>query len=232
MSQSALQAAPLPAAAAADVAAARLQMVDTQLRPVSVSDPRILEAMRHMPRERFVPDSSRTIAYSDRNVPLGDERVLTEPRVVARLVQSLAPRRGERALVVGAATGYSACLLASLGLSVVALEQNERLAAMGRELLTELEPSVSWAAGPLAKGWSQAAPYDVILIDGGVVEIPAALGGQLATGGRVAGVLVRGANLGAAFVAEASTGGLRARLQFDAATPLLPELAPPPHFDF
>ncbi len=215
---------------------ARRRMVDTQIRPVQVSDPRILEAMRHLPRERFVPAERADSAYMDQDVPLGGGRVLTEPRVIARLLQTLVPRRGERALVVGAGTGYSACLLQALGVTVVALEQNRELAAKGRTLLAELAPAVEYREGTLADGYAAGGPYELILIDGAVQQVPPALAAQLAPGGRIAGVLALPGRVRTAFLAEGAPadamGPLRPRAQFDAATPLLPELTAPPGFSF
>lgn len=215
-----------------DYEAARLRMVDTQIRPVQVNDPRVLDAMRRLPRERFVGPERRSVAYMDRDVPLADGRVLTEPRVIARLVQSLVPHRGERALVVGAATGYAACLLDALLVTVVALEQDARLAAQGQALLAELAPGVRYRVGPLAAGCPDDGPFDMILIDGAVRAIPEALAGQLAPAGRIAGVLALPGKVATAFLADASPAGLRPRAQFDCATPLLPELAPAPGFRF
>ncbi len=240
MSQSASPIEPgQPGAASGDPdrAFARRRMVDTQIRPVQVSDPRILEAMRQLPRERFVPADRADSAYMDQDVPLGGGRVLTEPRVIARLLQILVPLRGERALVVGAGTGYAACLMQALGTHVVALEQNHALAATGRALVAELAPAVEYREGPLAEGHAAGGPYHLILIDGAVREVPPALAAQLAPGGRIAGVLalpgrVHTAFLAEALPAEASAAPLRPRAQFDAATPLLPELTPPPAFSF
>ncbi|MGI4745295.1 MAG: protein-L-isoaspartate O-methyltransferase family protein [Janthinobacterium lividum] len=242
MSQSILPIAPARAASTPaidgvpDTEFARHRMVDTQIRPVKVNDPRILKIMRDLPRERFVPAVRAPIAYTDQNISLGDGRVLTEPRVIARLVQSLVPRRGERALVVGAGTGYAACLLEALGLDVVALEQNLNLAALGRVLVAELAPAVRYQVGQLSDGCAEYGPYDLILIDGAVREIPGALAAQLAPGGRMCGVLALQGRVATAFLAEASPAGgiatLKARPQFDAATPLLPELAPVPAFSF
>jgi protein-L-isoaspartate(D-aspartate) O-methyltransferase len=209
-----------------------MRMVDTQIRPVQVSDPRILDAMRRLPRERFVPAQQADFAYMDQDVPLGHGRFLTEPRVIARLVQALAPRRGERALVVGASTGYAACLLHALGVAVVALEQNPALAAAGRALVAELAPGIDYREGRLADGFAQGGPFEMILIDGGVRAIPPALAAQLAPGGRMAGVECLSGHVPTAFLAESSPAGMRPRAQFDTATPLLPELAPPPGFSF
>ncbi|WP_419728823.1 protein-L-isoaspartate O-methyltransferase family protein [Lichenicola sp.] len=222
---------PLP-----DMLFARERMVDTQIRPVQVNDPRILKAMRELPRERFVPPGRAAIAYMDQDVALGGGRVLTEPRVIARLIQAMAPRRGERALVVGAGTGYAASLLEALGLVVVALEQNEALGRHGKALLAELAPAVRYETGPLAAGCPGQAPFDLILIDGAVRAVPEALASQLVPGGRLGGILALPGRVSTAFVAEAGevagSAAIRPRPQFDAATPLLPELAPAPGFSF
>ncbi|WP_428375303.1 protein-L-isoaspartate O-methyltransferase family protein [Lichenicoccus sp.] len=215
-----------------DLAQARHRMVDTQVRPVQVSDPRIIKAMREVPRERFVPADRAAIAYADIGVPLAASRVLMEPRIIARLLQSAVPLGGERALVVAAGTGYSAVLLARLGLSVLALEQDPALAALGAALSKELAPAVRFVTGALRDGFADAAPYDLILIDGAVRTLPDALAGQLAIGGRLATVLWPQGKVGSGVLAEHSTLGLRARQQFDASTPLIPELLAAPRFSF
>ena len=228
-----------PPATAPDFVQTRNRMVDTQIRPLQVNDPRIIKAMRLLPRERFVPADCAPVAYADRAVRLGSNssgssqgRVLMEPRIIARMLQVAVPHAGEKALVVGAGTGYSAVLLAALGLQVTALEQDLLLAAEGAQLCAELAPTVRFETGPLASGWAAGAPYDLILIDGGVRALPEALAGQLAAEGRLATVLMPEGRVGTVVLAEASTHGLRTRPQFDATTALIPELAPVPRFDF
>jgi protein-L-isoaspartate(D-aspartate) O-methyltransferase len=219
-------------ASTADFAEARSQMVDTQIRPVQVNDTRIIKAMRELPRERFVPAALASFAYADRCVKLSGGRVLMEPLIIARMLQVATPRTGEKALVVAAGTGYAAVLLAMLELDVVALEQDAALAAEGARICSELAPRVRFEVGPLAAGWEPSAPYDLIAIDGAVRALPEALGGQLAPSGRVVAVLWPEGGVGTAVLAELSTHGLRARPQFDATTPLIPELAPAPGFSF
>ena len=207
-------------------------MVDGQIRPLQVSDARIIKAMREMPRHRFVPAACAALAYADRPVALGRGRVLMEPRIIGRMLQVASPRAGERALVVAAATGYAAALLARLGLRVTALEQDQPLADEGRGLCAELAPQVRFERGALSEGWPAGAPYDLILIDGAVRVLPEAMAAQLAAGGRLAAVLCPQGRVGTAVLAEASNGGLRGRPQFDAATPLIPELMAGPAFEF
>ena len=211
---------------------ARNQMVDSQIRPVQVSDPRIIKAMRALPRERFVPAEAADLAYADRALSLGDGRVLMEPRITARLLQVAAPRAHQAALVVAAGTGYAAVLLAQLGLRVVALEQNSRLGQLGAALCAEFAPAIRFERGALAEGWRPGAPYDLILIDGAVSALPQSLAAQLSSGGRLATVLWPPGKVGVAVLAEPSSGGLRGRPQFDASTRLIPELVPPAVFDF
>jgi protein-L-isoaspartate(D-aspartate) O-methyltransferase len=219
---------------AADYAAARALMVDGQVRPNKVNDPRIIAAMRSLPRERFVPPGRAALAYSDEDVPLGGGRFLVEPMVIGRMVQIAAVREGDRVLVVGAGTGYGAALLAACGATVTALEQDGALLAIARAVLPALAPSVALVEGVLADGWKAAAPYDAILIEGAVPEIPPALPAQLrGEGGRLVAVLKSGTRVGQAVLASRAGGGrLHAQPVFDCAVPFLPMLKRVPGFVF
>ena len=211
---------------------ARKHMVDSQIRPNKVTDPRILAAMRRLPRERFVPAEQAARAYADEDVPLGNGRVLMEPMLIARLLQTAMPLEGERVLVVGAGTGYSSAVLAACGCRVTALEEDAGLLALARAALIEYAPSVMVVTGPFAAGWAAAAPYDVIVLEGGVSAIPDALGLQLRNdGGRLVGIITSG-RTSHAVLAEATHVGLRARPVFDCATPPLPSLVPAVAFEF
>ena len=214
-------------------AAARNHMVDSQVRPNKVTDPRILVAMRALPRERFVPAGLASLAYADGDVPLGGGRVLMEPMVIARLVQLTAVLAGERALVVGAGTGYGAALLAACGARVTSLEEVASLTAIARSTLAEFAPGVSLVSGPLAAGWPPGAPYDVILIEGAVRDIPPAIGEQLhKETGRLVTVLIANGTGGQAVLAEATVAGLRTQPMFDCATAAIPSLMQAPGFVF
>lgn len=212
---------------------ARQRMVDSQLRPNKVTDPRVLAAMRRFPRERFLPANLAALAYADEDVPLGNGRVLMEPMVLARLVQLAAPAEGERALVVGAGVGYGAAVLSACGCRVTALEEDQTLLARARAALAETAPGVALVSGPLAAGWAQGAPYDVILIEGALREVPQAIAAQLRNeGGRLVTVLASGTRVGQAIVAEMTPAGLGMQPAFDSATPPLPSLQPAPVFEF
>jgi protein-L-isoaspartate(D-aspartate) O-methyltransferase len=188
--------------------------------------------MRTLPRERFLPPALRVRAYVDEDVPLGNGRVLMEPLILARLIQLAAPVAGERALVVAGGVGYGAAVLARCGASVTALEEDESLIALAREALSGLEPNVRLVQGPLAAGLAEGAPWDIILLEGAVRDIPSALGAQLGRDGRIVTVLAGRGTTGKAVFAEPTAAGLRAQPVFDCATPLISSLLPPPGFVF
>ena len=218
-----------------DFQRARIFMVDGQIRPNRVRDPRILDAMRTLPRERFLPPHLIHMAYVDEDVPLGRGRVLIEPLVIARLVKMAAPLAGERALVVASGTGYGAALLAACGADVTALEDDPDLlaiAADARHVIPTDTGRITQVQGPLGEGWSAAAPYDLIVIEGAVREIPPAIAAQLRTGGRLVTVLSYPGSGRQAVLAEPSVGGLRCQAEFDCGTPFIPALLPQPGFVF
>jgi protein-L-isoaspartate(D-aspartate) O-methyltransferase len=224
--------------AAIDFAAARDVMVDGVLRPNKVTDPRLLSAARALPREQFLPADLRPLAYLDADVALGGERVLMQPLITIRLIQLAAPEAGEKALVIGAGTGYGAALLAACGASVTALEEDPALLAIARPALAAHAPTVRVVTGPLTVGYASGAPWDVILIEGAVASLPAAIGEQLKREtGRLVTVMQPPApqamaHVGHAVLAERSAAGLAMRPAFDAATTLLPGFAPAPAFVF
>jgi protein-L-isoaspartate(D-aspartate) O-methyltransferase len=166
----------------------RRAMIASQLRTTGVDDPRVLAAMDAVPRELFVPEERNALAYADTMVPLGGGRALNPPMTIGRLLTEAAPRPGDRALVVGAATGYSAAVLARLVGSVVALEEDKALAARARAALAG--SAIVVIEGVLAKGYAKGAPYDLILIDGAVEFVPDALIAQLRDGARLAAAIL------------------------------------------
>ena len=212
--------APVP-----DYAGARQAMVDSQLRPQGVNDPAVIEAMSLVPRERFVPDEQKPLAYADRAIPLGEGRALPPSPVVGLLLTALAPLRGERALVVGAATGYSAAVLAEMGIETVAVESSSSLAAAARRNGVEV------LEGALEEGHRKGAPYDIILIDGAVETIPDALVGQLRDGGRLGGAIVD-KGITRLIIGRKAGGGFGYLSIADAATPVLPGFQRPHAFTF
>jgi protein-L-isoaspartate(D-aspartate) O-methyltransferase len=221
----------------ADYAAARFNMVESQVKPNRVGDPALLAAMMAVPRERFVPAASRGIAHVDTDVALGGGRYLTEPMVIGRLFQEAQIGPADTVLVIASGTGYAAALAARLARRVVALEEEPRLASQARAVLAELGvANVAVVEGALAAGWGESAPYDVVLIDGAVSRVPQAALDQLAPGGRLLTVLrdgrAPGGGLGRACLFRKLDGVVAERVLFDAATPFLPSFAPQPAFVF
>jgi protein-L-isoaspartate(D-aspartate) O-methyltransferase len=221
---------------APDMADARRKMVDRQLRPNRVVDPRLLAAMSEIPRERFLPPHLAARAYVDEDVRLPGGRVLIEPMVIAKLLQLLAIRDGHRVLVVGAGAGYAAAVAARCGARVVALEEDAALAAEARRALAGLAApeALRLVQAPLAGGYAGAAPYDGILIEGEVPEVPTAIAGQLAEGGRLATVLAaaeRG-KASRAVLGRRVGGAFSVTDAFDCATLPLPAFRRAPGFVF
>ncbi|HKP33165.1 MAG TPA: protein-L-isoaspartate O-methyltransferase [Sphingomicrobium sp.] len=207
-----------------DFAAAREAMVESQLRPQGVTDRAVLDAMTRVPREKFLPSHTRPLAYVDRAVGLGSGRFLPAPAVLGQLLTQMMPERGQRALVIGAGTGYSAAVLDAMGLDVTALES-------APELVAARGPGVKLVEGPLEEGFAKAAPYDQILIDGAVEFVPDAIVGQLADGGRLGTALVdRGVTR---LVVGRKAGGAFGYLSIgDAGVPVLPGFSRPKEFSF
>ncbi len=215
-----------------DFAAARILMVDGQIRPNKVYDSRVLDALRHLPREQFMPEAQAALAYADVPVPLGNGRVLLAPMVIARLAQAAAVRTGERALVVGAGPGYGAALLAACGAHVTALEDDPALLALARRALSG-NALVKLVDGPLPQGWPATAPYDLVLIEGAVDEVPAAIAAQVRTPtGRLLAIRSGAGRTGQAILGEPSVGGLSYQALFDCTASLLPALQREPGFVF
>jgi protein-L-isoaspartate(D-aspartate) O-methyltransferase len=212
---------------------ARNHMVDSQIRPNRVTDPRILAAMRRLPRERFLPPSAEALAYADEDVPLGNGRFMLEPMVLARLLQAATLRDNERVLVVGAGTGYGAAVLAACGCRVTALEDDAGLLAIANGILPVEAPSVTLVSGPLAAGWPAQGPYELILIEGAVPHIPPALAAQThQESGRILAAICAPGRITQAVIGEATPAGLAVSPLFDCATAPLPSLRMVPAFAF
>jgi protein-L-isoaspartate(D-aspartate) O-methyltransferase len=220
-----------------DDAAARRLMVDGQLRPNRVTDPRLLAAMGALPRHLFVPAARRAVAHADEDVPLSPGRVLLKPMAIARLVQALAVRPGERAAVLAAGSGYAATLLAMLGAEVVAVEDDPALLGLAREAARAVPEAARplWVAaspaGPLADP-ALAGPFEVVLIDGAVPAFPESATALLAEGGRIAAVLRSPGDVGLAALGRRADGTVSATTLFDCAAPPLPAFAARPAFTF
>jgi protein-L-isoaspartate(D-aspartate) O-methyltransferase len=197
-------------------------MVESQIRPNKVTDPRLIEALESLPRELFVPKALRGVAYVDEDIAVATDRYLMEPLVLARLLQAAALEPTDTALDIGCATGYSTALLGRLASMVVGLEGDAALAAEAKRRLAELSiDNAVVVEGRLTAGYREQAPYNVILLGGRVEHIPDTLIEQLAEAGRLVAVLGR-PGVSRAIVMTRRGGTVSSREIFDAAVPPLP----------
>ncbi|NVJ71438.1 MAG: protein-L-isoaspartate O-methyltransferase [Alphaproteobacteria bacterium] len=202
-------------------AVARRHMIDCQLRPNEVNDERIIGAIEGVARELFVPKAKRAVAYVDEDLEIGEGRFLMEPMIFARLVTEAGISESDLVLDVGCATGYSSAVLAGLADAVVALEENDKLAAAAEKKLSEQDVmNVAVVKGKLRDGVAKQGPFDVIMIEGAVEEIPAGLVKQLKEGGRLVCVKLED-GVGRAHIVKMEGGVASGRNLFDANVPLL-----------
>lgn len=214
----------------AQFAAMRDAMVSNQLRTNAVSDLRLVAVLGRVPREAFLPASVAGLAYRDTALPLGGGRAANVPIATGRLLNEAAIVATDKVLLIGAAGGYTAAVLAELAAMVIAVECDPALVAIARTALSG-HASVAIVEGPLERGHAAAAPYDVIMIDGAVPHVPQTLIDQLAIGGRlVTGIIDRGITRLAS--GRRSTGGFGLTDFADMDCVGLPGFAVPQHFVF
>lgn len=206
----------------------RRNMVETQVRPSDVTDRRILRAMLEVPRELFVPEALRPLAYMDGAIRLrapvlhNADRFIMEPRLFSRLVELARIEPGDRVLDVGTVSGYSSAILSKLCAAVVALDCDSELVANAVKLLADMgAANVKTVKGDLGSGWAEDAPYDVIIVEGAIPAPSNGLLGQLKDGGRLVAVDCA-AGVGKATVWTRYGDGFDRRVAFDASAPPLP----------
>ncbi|ODR97018.1 hypothetical protein AUC69_12880 [Methyloceanibacter superfactus] len=218
-----------------------MAMVECQLRPNQVTDKGLLDAMRTLPRERFVPPAFERLAYMDEAIEVfparegAPARFLLAPMVQARLIQLAEVEAKDKVLDVGCGTGYSAAILARLAATVIGLEPEPALAKAAAANLVGLGlRNTEMVEGPFAAGWPAAGPYDVIVLEGSVSEVPDALLSQLKEGGRLVAVITAAPNMqqGKANLFVRVDGEARGVAHFDAGASPLPGVAPEPAFVF
>jgi protein-L-isoaspartate(D-aspartate) O-methyltransferase len=215
---------------------ARQKMVDGQVRPSDVTDVRIIDAMLAVPREAFVPQNQRALAYLDLDLDVGEggraKRFLIKPVVIAKMLQAADIKDTDEVLVVGCASGYLAALVAKLARHVTATECEPSLVAKARDVFAELGiGNVTAKTAAAAEGDSANAPYDVILLNGATEIVPDGLYRQLKEAGRLVGVFAITQPQRAVIVTR-SHDDFGNRALFDAAIPVLPGLERPPAFVF
>jgi len=205
-----------------DYAARRMMMVDTQIRPSDVTKFPIIDAMLSVPREMFVPRGMREAAYVGENIDLGAGRVLLEPRTLAKILDALEICGDELVLDIGPGFGYSTAVMAHMAELVVAVEADAEMASEAQQLLSECgADNVVVQSGLLVDGAPEHGPYDVIVIEGAVEQVPTALIDQLKEGGRIASLFMEGA-LGAVRIGYKIDGEINWRFAFNAGAPVVP----------
>ena len=219
-----------------DFSAARQKMVDGQIRPNDVTNVRLLEALLAVPREAFVPDHLKPVAYLDAVVDLqssdNDAGVLLPPAVLARMLQAVEIPSSSKVLVVGCSSGYTAAVLARLAAHVVSVASTERLVRATNERLASLGVDNAKAViGTAIDGHPSAAPYDIIVMAGSTEVVPTQLQAQLAQGGRLVGVSAMSTPSRAQIVTR-TNDDFGVRWLFDAAAPVLAGLHRKPEFTF
>ncbi len=200
----------------------RVMMVDTQVRPSDVTKFPIIDAMLSIPREVYVPPALREAAYMGECVQIGANRVLLEPRTLSKMLDALDIQPTDVVLDLGCGLGYSTAVIARLADAVVAVEEDDALAAEAqRTLSTEGVDNAAVIAGVLAQGAAKHGPYDVITIQGGVEAVPGTILSQLKDGGRIGAIFMEGA-LGTARIGHKAAGRVTWRFAFNAAAPIIP----------
>lgn len=204
-----------------EFASRRVMMVDTQVRPSDVTKFPIIDAMLTVPRELYVPDDRREAAYVGENLEIGNGRVVLEARTLAKLLDALNIQPDELVLDLGMGLGYSSAVIAQLAGTVVAVEEEEPLAAEAERLLSEAGvDNAIVLTESLTAGAAKHAPYDVILVEGGIEFLPDAVAKSLRDGGRIGAIFMEGA-VGTAMVGTMRQGKINWRPVFNAAAPVL-----------
>jgi protein-L-isoaspartate(D-aspartate) O-methyltransferase len=216
-----------------DFDSAREIMVDSQIRPNDVTDPRIVSAFMKTPREVFVPNSRKGVAYSELEIETSPGRALWTPRDTAKLIKLADFRPADLVLVIGAGAGYEAALISHLADTVIALEEtaqlvdsmSQRFAAVGVDRAAPVE-------GPLAKGLPDQAPFDVIYVAGMIETMPDSWAAQVREGGRLVAVMADAGGVGRGKVFTKAGDTLAAREGFDAYPPRFLAFDRKPSFSF
>ncbi|WP_282608409.1 protein-L-isoaspartate O-methyltransferase [Pelagibius sp. Alg239-R121] len=205
-----------------DFTAARANMVESQLRTNKVTDQQVIAGFESIPREAFLPDTLRGVAYVDEDLAIGGGRHVMEPMILARLIQAAAPGTNDMVLEIGSALGYGTAILAQIAATVVGLDSDQELVATANETLNGMGIDNAVAvSGDMTQGYAKQAPYDVILFSGSIGEVPEAVAAQLADGGRLVAVIQDETGLGRATLMLRNGETISQRRLFDASTPVL-----------
>ena len=213
--------------------AVRTNMVEAQLRTNRINEPGLLEAFLTVPRERFVPPHLQALAYVDGPLQLGPGRTLLEPLVQARLLVEANLHPTAKVLIIGAGTGYLTAIVAANAASVIAVEEDEALYGAFAEHMRVMQlENVQPLKAALVEGAFAQGPYDAIIFEGAVAEVPQSIIDQLAENGRLVAILSQPGKAGRGIVIERAGKFAATHVRFDAEAPYLPGFAPVAKFEF
>ena len=212
---------------------ARFNMVEQQIRPWEVLDQGVLDLLYVVRREEFVPAAYRALAFSDLEIPLGDGERMWAPKIEARVLQALAPKKTERALEIGTGSGYFAALLAHRTHEVVSVEISPRLKAFGEQnLRAQGIDNVAVELGDAAQGWDKRGTFDIIVLTGSTPVLPQAFLSQLQAGGRLFAIVGESPVMAARLVTCLGPGSFRSIDLFETEFAPLVNAAHPSRFHF
>lgn len=205
-----------------DFSQARTVMVDSQVRPNDVTKYSIIAALLKTEREKFVPDALRSVAYADTTIALNDTRVILDARVFSKLLDALNIAPTDFVLDIGCGLGYSTAIIAQLSEAVIGIEDDaQNVSSATDNLLNAQIDNAMILEGPLIKGAAKHGPYDVIVVEGAVEEMPSTIIDQLKTGGRI-GAIFNVNGVGTARIGIKTSDGISWRDTFNADAPVLP----------
>jgi protein-L-isoaspartate(D-aspartate) O-methyltransferase len=212
---------------------ARLNMVDSQIRPWEVLDQAVLDLLLTVKREEFVPEKYRALAFADMEIPLGHGEIMLMPKVEARMLQELGLQKTDKILEVGTGSGFVTALLSKLGGQVVSVERLPEFSqSAARKLAGHGIDNAQLIVGDASQGWTAHAPYDAILLTGSVALLPEAFQNQLTIGGRLIAVIGDEPMMTATLVRRVATGAFNSAGLFDTSIPPLRNVRKPQRFVF
>ena len=216
-----------------DIEQAKFNMVEQQIRPWNVLDPKVLKAISEVPREQFVPEDYRALAFADMNIPIGDGQVMMQPNVEARMLQALDPKSNHLVLEIGSGTGYMAALLGHCTKAVETIENRNDFVALARENLSNNEVNnVEVIKGDGGQGWQSEKQYDCIFLSGSVIEMPDSYRELLAVGGRMVAIVGVEPVMNAILVERTGPVGWKTTYLFETVLPALDNIVQPNQFEF
>lgn len=216
-----------------NVEQARFNMIEQQIRPWEVLDPQVLDLLFVVKRENFTPPACAALAFADMEIPIGHGQVMLAPKIEAKLLQELAPKKTDKALEIGTGSGYMTALLAARASFVVSIEIDPELAELARQNLAASGcANVRVETGDGARGWVQNAPYDLIVLSGAVSQIPSEIQAQLAVGGRLAAIVGEAPAMTAQLVTCTAPGTYDTVQLFETVVPPLQGFAAASRFRF